>query len=69
MVSVIDLIMLSKILNFFKKTKKAEFKEEAQNTTSFLQETPQLLDKASIGLIILIVMTVFFKLIQYLLWI
>ena len=51
--SVIDLIMLSKILNFFKKTKKAEFKEEAQNTTSFLQETPQLLDKASIGLIIL----------------
>ena len=51
--SVIDLIMLSKILNFFQKTKKAEFKEEAQNTTSFLQETPQLLDKASIGLIIL----------------
>ena len=51
--SVIDLIMLSKILNFFQKTIKAEFKEEAQNTTSFLQETPQLLDKASIGLIIL----------------
>ena len=51
--SVIDLIMLSKISNFFKKPKKAEFKEEAQNTTSFLQETPQLLDKASIGLIIL----------------
>jgi two-component system phosphate regulon sensor histidine kinase PhoR len=45
--------MLSKILNFFKKTKKAEFKKEAQNTTSFLQETPQLLVKASIGLIIL----------------
>ena len=51
--SVIDLIMLSKILNFFKKTKKAEFKKEAPNTTSFLQETPQLLVKASIGLIIL----------------
>ena len=51
--SVIDLIMLSKILNFFKKTKKAEYKEKVQNTTSFLQETPQFLVKASIGLIIL----------------
>jgi two-component system phosphate regulon sensor histidine kinase PhoR len=45
--------MLSKILRFFAQDQEAEVKEDAQHTTSSLQETPQLLDKANIGLIIL----------------
>ena len=45
--------MLSKILRSFAKNQQAEVKEDAQHTTSSLQETPQLLDKASIGLVVL----------------
>ena len=45
--------MLSKILRFFAQDQEAVVKEAVQHTTSSLQETPQLLDKANIGLIIL----------------
>ena len=45
--------MLSKILRSFAKNQQAEVKEDAQHTTSSLQETPQLLDKAGIGLVVL----------------
>jgi two-component system, OmpR family, phosphate regulon sensor histidine kinase PhoR len=45
--------MLSKILRSFAKNQQAEVKEDTQHTTSSLQETPQLLDKAGIGLVVL----------------
>ena len=45
--------MLSKILRFFAQDQEAVVKEAVQHTTSSLQETPQLLDKAGIGLVVL----------------
>ena len=45
--------MLSKILRFFAQDQEAVVKEAVQHTTSSLQETPKLLDKRNIGLIIL----------------
>ena len=51
--SVIDLIMLSKILRLFIKDKKIESSNVVQNGTLTPKELPQILDKTGIGLIVL----------------
>ena len=51
--SVIDLIMLSKILRLFVKDKKIESSNLVQNGTLTTKELPQILDKTGIGLIVL----------------
>ena len=53
MVSVIDLIMLFKILRLFVKDKKIESNNVVQNGTLTTKELPQILDKTGIGLIVL----------------
>ena len=53
MVSVIDLIMLSKILRLFVKDKKIESSNVVQNGTLTTKELPQILDKTGIGLNVL----------------